>query len=253
MPFDLGQLCRQTPKKIAEIFDRPSARQDRAAILMAVKEASVTLPQRDGHRVQVMPDGDTPLHVTTMQTIHLADGGILLYEDAFLPPDLADRCFTQVRDECAWEQKPGVFGHMQPRLIATYGEPGLIYRYSGRDNVALPWTPTLLEIKQQIEAVQGEYNYCLLNRYRSGQDSMGMHADDEPEMGNVIGSLSLGATRTFRIRHNTTKETMKFQVGHGTLIIMAGTMQQFWKHEVPKTKEAVGERINLTFRLITRK
>ena len=220
---------------------------------MAVKEASVTLPQRDGHRVQVMPDGDTPLHVTTMQTIHLADGGILLYEDAFLPPDLADRCFTQVRDECAWEQKPGVFGHMQPRLIATYGEPGLIYRYSGRDNVALPWTPTLLEIKQQIEAVQGEYNYCLLNRYRSGQDSMGMHADDEPEMGNVIGSLSLGATRTFRIRHNTTKETMKFQVGHGTLIIMAGTMQQFWKHEVPKTKEAVGERINLTFRLITRK
>jgi len=188
-----------------------------------------------------------------MRTIHLADGGILLYEDAFLPPDQADRCFIQVRDECAWEQKPGVFGHMQPRLIATYGVPGLIYRYSGRDNVALPWTPTLLEIKQQIEAVQGKYNYCLLNRYRSGQDSMGMHADDEPEMGDVIGSLSLGATRTFRIRHNTTKETMKFQVGHGTLIIMAGTMQQFWKHEVPKTKEAVGERINLTFRLITRK
>jgi len=199
------------------------------------------------------PDGDTLLHVTTMQTIHLADGGILLYEDAFLPPDLADRSFTQVRDESAWEQKPGVFGHMQPRLIATYGEPGLIYRYSGRDNVALPWTPTLLEIKQQIEAVQGEYNYCLLNRYRSGQDSMGMHADDEPEMGDVIGSLSLGATRTFRIRHNTTKETMKFQVGHGTLIIMAGTMQQFWKHEIPKTKEAVGERINLTFRMITRR
>ena len=69
-----------------------------------------------------------------------------------------------------------------------YGEPGLVYRYSGRDNVALPWTTTLLEIKQMIEAVQGRYNYCLLNRYRSGQDSVGMHADDEPGMGNVIGS-----------------------------------------------------------------
>ena len=77
---------------------------------------------------------------------------------------------------------------------------------------------------------------------------MGMHADNEPGTGNVIGSLSLGATRTFRIRHNRTKETRTFQVGNGTLIIMAGTMQQFWKHEVPKAQENVGERINLTFR-----
>jgi alkylated DNA repair dioxygenase AlkB len=84
------------------------------------------------------------------------------------------------------------------------------YRYSGTVNVALPWTPTLLEIKQKIEADQGRYNYCLLNRYRSGADSMGMHADDEPEMGDVIGSLSLGATRTFRIKHNKTKETRNF-------------------------------------------
>lgn len=185
-----------------------------------------------------------------METISLADGSILLYDDAFLPPDVADRYFAELRDHCAWEQKPGVFGHMQPRLTASYGDEDMTYRYSGTVNVALPWTPTLLEIKQKIEAVQGEYNYCLLNRYRTGQDSMGMHADDEPEMGNVIGSLSLGATRTFRIKHNKSKETRSFQVGNGTLIIMAGTMQQFWKHEIPKTKEPVGERINLTFRKI---
>ena len=139
---------------------------------------------------------------TFMDTINLTDGGILLYNEAFLPPDIADRYFAELRDDCAWEQKPGIFGHMQPRLIASYGEPGIVYRYSGRDNVALPWTPTLLEIKEKIETVQGRYNYCLLNRYRSGLDSMGMHADDEPEMGDVIGSLSLGATRTFRIKHN---------------------------------------------------
>src|SRR5262249_20233954 len=96
----------------------------------------------------------------------------------------------------------------------------------------------------------GRYNYCLLNRYRSGADSVGLHADDEPGMRNVIGSLSLGATRTFRIRHNRTKGTRTFPVSNGTLIIMAGTMQQFWKHEVPKTTENVGERINLTFRMI---
>jgi alkylated DNA repair dioxygenase AlkB len=185
-----------------------------------------------------------------MQTIELADGGLMLYEDAFLSPDLADHYFTELRDQCAWEQKPGIFGHMQPRLIASYGEQGIVYRYSGRDNLALPWTPTLLEIKEKIEAVHGKYNFCLLNCYRSGQDSMGLHADDEPEMGNVIGSLSLGATRTFRIKHNESKEAMSFPVGHGTLIIMAGTMQEFWKHEVPKTKKTVRERINLTFRQI---
>lgn len=188
--------------------------------------------------------------MTGLRTIELTDGGILLYDEAFLPSALADRYFIELRDKCVWEQKPGVFGHMQPRLTASYGDEGVTYRYSGTINVALPWTPTLLEIKEKIEAVQGRYNYCLLNRYRSGQDSMGMHADNEPEMGHVIGSLSLGATRTFRIKHNKTKETMNFPVGHGTLIIMAGTMQQFWKHEIPKTKEPVGERINLTYRQI---
>jgi hypothetical protein len=185
-----------------------------------------------------------------VETIELTDGGIVLYHDAFLPPDLAQRYFGELRDHSAGQQKPGVFGHLQPRLTASYGDEGITYHYSGTENKALPWTATLLEIKQKIEAIQGEYNYCLLNRYRSGSDSVGWHADNEPGMGNVIGSLSLGATRTFRIRHNATKETRTFSVGNGTLIIMAGSMQQFWKHEVSKTEENVGERINLTFRKI---
>lgn len=185
-----------------------------------------------------------------MESIVLVDGGLLLYAPAFLPAELADRYFVALRDQCHWEQKPALFGHMQPRLTASYGDAGLTYRYSGTENVALPWMPTLLELKARIESVEGEYNYCLLNRYRSGSDSMGWHADDEPEMGPVIGSLSLGATRTFRIRHNRSRETRTFPAGHGTLIIMAGTMQQFWKHDIPKTRAKVGERINLTFRKI---
>lgn len=185
-----------------------------------------------------------------MSYIQLQDGGILIYEETFLPSELADRYFVELRDHCRWEQKPGIFGHMQPRLTASYGDEGLTYRYSGTTNTALPWTPTMLEIKHKIEAIEGSYNFCLLNRYRSGADSMGWHADDEPEMGNVIGSISLGATRTFRIRHNTTREKKEFRVKNGTLIIMAGTMQQFWQHDVPKTKELIGERINLTFRTI---
>jgi 2OG-Fe(II) oxygenase superfamily len=120
-----------------------------------------------------------------METIQLTDGGILLFDECFLPSELSDRYFVELRDNCVWEQKPGIFGQMQPRLTASYGDEGVTYRYSGTVNVALPWTPTLLKIKEKIEAVQGRYNYCLLNRYRSGQDSMGMHADDELEMGNA--------------------------------------------------------------------
>ena len=175
-----------------------------------------------------------------------------MYATEFLSADRADHYFSRLMSECHWEQKPGIFGYLQPRLIASYGDPGVTYKYSGVVNVARPWTETLLEIKEQVEAIAGDYNYCLLNRYRSGSDSMGWHADDEPEMGPVIGSLSLGATRKFRIRHNQTRETRTFPVGHGTLIIMAGTMQNHWQHEVPKTKRLVGERINLTFRAIRR-
>jgi len=185
-----------------------------------------------------------------MKTIPLADGGQLLHIEGFLDSELATHCFTTLLNETHWEQKPGRFGYHQPRLTASYGEPGVTYRYSGTVNIARPWMPLLLEIRRKIEAVQGEYNYCLLNRYRSGADSIGMHADNEPEMGNVIASLSLGATRTFRIRHLRTNETMSFPVTNGTLIIMSGTMQQFWKHGVPKTARPVGERINLTFRQI---
>jgi len=185
-----------------------------------------------------------------MNSIQLKDGGLLLYEEHFVNSDDADKYFTELLEQCQWEQKPALFGHMQPRLTASYGDSGVTYKYSGTVNESLPWLPALLEIKEKIEAVQGHYNYCLLNRYRSGSDSMGWHADDEPEMGNVIGSLSLGATRKFRIRHNASRETMTFSVGHGSLVIMAGTMQQVWQHEVPKTKQDVGERINLTFRHI---
>lgn len=187
-----------------------------------------------------------------METIQLTDGGIILFEPEFLPPDVAQRYFVELRDHTAWDQKPASFGHLQPRLTAAYGDENTTYSYSGTVNPALPWTETLLEIKSKIETIQGSYNYCLLNRYRNGADSVAWHADNEPEMGPIIGSLSLGATRTFRIRHNATKEIRAFTLKQGALIIMAGTMQEFWKHEVPKTKQLVGERINLTFRKIER-
>lgn len=190
-----------------------------------------------------------------MQKIELQDGGLILYEKSFFSTELADAYFEALMSECQWEQKPGIFGYMQPRLIASYGDPGVSYKYSGRVNVAIEWTSVLLDIKSRIESVfiddhQPSFNYCLLNRYRDGQDSMGWHADNEPQMGNIIGSVSLGAARKFRIRHNASRRTQDFVLTNGSLLTMAGSMQEHWQHEVPKTKRPVGQRINLTYRKI---
>lgn len=183
-----------------------------------------------------------------MQTIPLAEGGYILLLKNFVTPTQSATCFNTLLAETTWLQKPAPFGHTQPRLTAAQGDPHINYHYSGTTNPASPWTQTLLQLKDRIQSVQGIYNFCLLNRYRSGADSVAWHADNEPGMADTIASLSLGATRTFRIRHNTTRQTHSFQLVDGTLLIMGGTMQRFWQHAVPKTAQPVSERINLTFR-----
>lgn len=183
-----------------------------------------------------------------MQNFPLADGGHILLLQNFLTPTQSATCFNTLLTQTAWQQKPARFGHPQPRLTATHGDPGITYHYSGTTNPASPWTQTLLQLKDRIQSVDGVYNFCLLNRYRSGADSIAWHADNEPGMADTIASLSLGATRTFRIRHNITRQTLSFQLTDGTLLIMGGTTQRFWKHAVPKTAQLINERINLTFR-----
>src|SRR6187431_60877 len=93
----------------------------------------------------------------------------------------------------------------------------------------------------------------LLNYYRDGSDSNGWHADNEKELGTnpVIASLSLGAERNFQLKHNidiTQKKNIILE--NGSLLLMKGTTQHFWKHQIPKTAKAIGPRINLTFRII---
>jgi alkylated DNA repair dioxygenase AlkB len=111
----------------------------------------------------------------------------------------------------------------------------------------------LLELKSRVESAAGaEFNSLLLNLYRDGRDSIGMHADDELELGvnPVIGSVSLGNVRRFVLRHKKRGERLSFDLAHGSLIVMAGTSQHHWVHGVPKTVKPVGKRINLTFRTI---
>ncbi|MCH8083059.1 MAG: alpha-ketoglutarate-dependent dioxygenase AlkB, partial [Myxococcales bacterium] len=120
-----------------------------------------------------------------------------------------------------------------------------------------PWLPVILELKTRVEAAcNAPFNSVLLNLYRDGADSMGWHSDDEPELGErpVIASLSLGATRRFRLRHRRRKEleAVAIELENGSLLIMEGDTQRFWKHQVSKSKRVAEPRVNLTFRNIWR-
>ena len=141
-----------------------------------------------------------------------------------------------------------------PRLTAWQGDPGAVYVYSGIRNIPKPWTPTVLLLKTKAEAAaQTAFNSVLINRYRTGMDSMGWHADKERELGlePVIASVSLGVSRTFDLRHNKTAVVQSFQLKGGSLLVMRGNTQAEWRHRVPKEPRVTGERINLTFRWVT--
>jgi alkylated DNA repair dioxygenase AlkB len=145
-----------------------------------------------------------------------------------------------------------------PRLVAWYGDEGAVYKYSGHRNIPLPWTPLLKEIRDSLLRKTGGYyfNSVLLNLYRNEKDSVAWHSDDEPEIGpsddnRAITSLSFGATRRFLIRNKTDKkEKYEFLLENGSLLMMLGETQSYYEHSIPKTTKSVGERLNLTFRII---
>ena len=184
----------------------------------------------------------------------LPHDGSALYQPGFFKYVDSERMFRSIMDETPWEARHIIlFGKEvpQPRLACWYGD--LAYSYSGITLDPRPMTPTLLEIKQRCEeATSTQFNSVLVNLYRDGQDSMGLHADDEPELGSepVIASVSFGAERNFRLRHRLTKELQQVSLASGSLLVMSGLSQACWMHDIPKTKKFVEPRINLTFRYI---
>lgn len=157
-----------------------------------------------------------------------------------------------------WEQPTLTIAgkkHPIPRLQAWYGNAEAVYRYSGTTFVPVPWTVELSDIRQRLEEVCGApFNSVLANWYRHGSDSMGFHADNEPELGPrpVIASLTLGGARRFVLKpyRGMNAESLSINLGNGDLLEMSGETQHFWRHGVPKTTKVVDPRINLTFRHI---
>jgi alkylated DNA repair dioxygenase AlkB len=192
------------------------------------------------------------------ENIHfeLPDAEIIYYPD-FFGKEKADTFFEKLKAEIPWQQDDiTVFGktYPQPRLTALFGNEGKPYSYSNIVMQPHTWNSLLLFIKNEIEEVCNEnFTTVLLNYYRDGKDSNGWHADDEKELGRnpVIASVSFGVERSFHLQHNSIKEQkLKINLEHGSLLIMKGPTQHFWKHQIPKTAKPIGSRINLTFRII---
>ncbi|KNC98220.1 uncharacterized protein SPPG_06620 [Spizellomyces punctatus DAOM BR117] len=212
-------------------------------------------------RPRTIPPSITP--ASMQYTLSHATGHLIHYP-SFFSPTASPTLFTSLRTVLPWKTIPiTIFGRQidQPRQVCFIADNNTYYAYSGSGKMGtmLPdWPDALKEIKEKVEEVVGEkFNSVLCNLYRNGSDYIGFHSDNEKSLGPAptIASVSFGASRKFVVKPNPggpAREAGKLELvlADGSLVIMKGMMQKYWKHAVPKTSRKVGERINLTFRKV---
>jgi alkylated DNA repair dioxygenase AlkB len=175
-------------------------------------------------------------------------GELFEYRSAFLDGDRASGLFTLLRERTEWEQRSAIWGKMMPRLTAWYSP--LAYTYGGQTHPPKPFPDHIQAILQDVQRASGTaFDSLLLNLYRDGSDSVDWHDDSKDHVPHsAIASLSLGASRVFKLRTKDRTQSEAITLNSGDLVIMGGTFQEHWQHAVPKRKNVDGERINLTFR-----
>jgi alkylated DNA repair dioxygenase AlkB len=189
------------------------------------------------------------------QAIKIRNGEYIYIPD-FFDFEKGKAYLDAFKENITWKQESmNMYGKqvLFPRLTSWYGESDKPYTFSGITLQPHPWTKELIEIKSAIEPMcEVVFNSVLLNMYRDGNDSISWHTDAEKELGKnpLIASVNFGAERKFQMRHNETQEILDINLKHGSLLIMKGELQHYWKHQVPKQKKITQERINLTFRVI---
>ena len=186
----------------------------------------------------------------------IARDGYVDYLPHFLNAQRALLLFEQLVNEPTFQQNEIIlFGKKikVPRLEAYYALDGVSYGYSGQQLKVEKFPTYLNELRLEIENQTGyAYNALLVNYYRDGHDSNGWHADNEKVLGQnpSIASLSLGAERLFELKHMATGAKKKLLLANGSLLHMHGALQHHYKHQLPKSKDVLTTRLNLTFRWV---
>ena len=179
----------------------------------------------------------------------------LLVEN-YVDREEADGLLHHCQTKLPWQvERIDMFGrsHIAPRLSCSMGDSGLKYQYRGAQGKTFPFTTTLREIRANlVHDWDVPFNFVLANRYRDGSDYVGWHSDDERDLVSrgMIASLSLGGTRTLRLRNNKTREVRSIYLEHGSLLLMFGCCQENFKHTLTKTARLVPERVNLSYRCV---
>jgi alkylated DNA repair dioxygenase AlkB len=113
--------------------------------------------------------------------------------------------------------------------------------------------PAIRQAAEKIARGTGvPFNSVGLNFYRDGRDSVAPHNDHLNTIvpGFPIGLLSLGSARRMSIRaKETPKRVIDVDLAPASLLLMGYDTQIHYTHGIPKTKQAVGPRISLAFRV----
>jgi alkylated DNA repair dioxygenase AlkB len=132
-----------------------------------------------------------------------------------------------------------------PRLLCFYGE-----------DAALP-DPVLDACRDALTAHYlqelGEpFRTAGLCFYRDGRDSVAMHGDTigrGSSEDTMVAIVSLGEARPLVLRpRDGGSASLRYNLGHGDLIVMGGSCQRTWEHGIPKSARPTGSRISVQFR-----
>ena len=180
----------------------------------------------------------------------------LEYIEQFYSPEECTELYERLCAEQNWPANHYTMAGRQftlPRLQTWHADAGIVYSYSNNLLQTRPWSELLNDIRVKIErTLNYAFNSVLVNWYRNGEDYVGWHADNEPELGAqpLIASLSLGASRTFSYKHKKFPLQGCVELHSGCLLVMQPSFQHDWVHSVPRDEQINDGRINMTFRRV---
>ena len=175
----------------------------------------------------------------------LAHGAWLDVLPGWIPA--ADELFERLLTSVPWRAERR---HMYervvdvPRLLAFYDESAPL-----PDSV-LDEAKAALN-KHYADELGEPFRTAGLCLYRDGRDSVAWHGDTigrGATHDTMVAILSVGTPRTLALRPRGGGQTIRYELGHGDLIVMGGSCQRTWEHAIPKSSRVTGPRISIQFR-----